>query len=507
MEGYTGEGSVLIPIAAEVQPKLREKRRRLAAVLEKSISQEDLLKEEMSFKPPETREMLLAAMKNCQIFSVLVAEELHDLVSHMKHVEFSADEEIYHAGDVGSDFFVIADGSVRMLDGDGHRRFEKTKGEFFGEMGLLSDSPRAFTVVGVGDVQGWLLTRQDYRQVLMKSTIKTTNRIRLTLKKASVFAKMGAQQINKLVDCAHVERLTKETGVERDENEHLYIVLSGSVRCVYTDEQGGESVQIYVPGSCFGDFSTSKKNRQVTIGTDVAVAECIVINREEFVKALGPVEDAMNYTERLNVIQNFKGFDELDPAYLEELAPQFERKRFTDGEKIIGEGEVGTSFYHIQKGLVKVHKHVTRTETTEVSTLSAGQFFGETSLLLHEPCNADVTAVGEVECYVLSQQEFNALSMPLKEQLFKVLEVRSRRTRRSLIKKTNELLKQVNLHQLKEIRILGSGKYGLVKLVQVPKLETGFALKVIQVRSHVQLLRIFACDTLLYVTAERPRVA
>lgn len=481
MEGYTGEGSILIPVAAEVQPKLREKRRRLAAVLEKSISQEELILEQVPYKTPEVRDLIFSAVQSCQVFSVLVVEEVHELVSQMKLVSVK-DDVLYKAGSVGDGFFVINSGTVRMVDALGNRKYEKAKGEFFGEMGVLSDKPRQFTVLCEGEVELWELTRQDYRNVLMSSSIKTTNRIRHALRNSQAFSNLSNQQVNKLVDCAHVETLSKESGVERDEHEHLYIVLSGSVKCIYTDEgeEGEESEVTYVPGDFFGDFNTTKKKRQVSIMANEA-AECIVIDREEFIKTLGPVEEAMNYNERLAVIQSFKGFDELDPRYLEELAPQFEVKTFQDGEKIIGEGEVGTSFYHIQSGLVKVHKHVTANETTEVSTLSAGQFFGETSLLLHEPCNADVTAVGPVQCYVLSEQEFNNLSMPLKEQLYKVLEVRSRRTRRSLIQKRNELLKEVRLEDLSVIRVLGSGKYGLVRLVKVPQLETGFALKVIQV--------------------------
>jgi CRP-like cAMP-binding protein len=56
--------------------------------------------------------------------------------------------------------------------------------------------------------------------------------------------------------------------------------------------------------------------------------------------------------------------------------------------------------------------------------LGAGQFFGEVSLLTEQPRNATVRALGEVACFLLNKEDFQAVvssSESLEQQLRRVL--------------------------------------------------------------------------------------
>lgn len=482
---YEGDGSILVPVSPENEPRVREERnrRRLYDVVMEKAENESLERKVVARKSTEARELLLAAITECPIFSVLVIEEINAIINMMELVEREDQEDVFHVGDVANTFYVINTGSVRFVDEQGNRKYQKVKGEFFGELGLLHDNQRRFTVVSDGGGSFWELTREAYRFILMSSSIKSTNRSRQAIRKSDVFSKLSNEQVNSLVSVAKVNKLVANSKAESSESDNFYIVLTGSITCVYSETDGLEESTIqYIPGDFFGDFTIQglkeqQRQVQVTANED---SECLVISRDDFISFLGPVEAIMNYSERLEVLQTFKLFDTLDPSAIDALATQFSRVFFQDKTRIIGEGDVGTKFYMIHTGLVKVHKHLSVKEVTEVSVLSVGQFFGETSLLLNVPCNADVIAEGPVECYELSLEEFNHLSKPVRDQLYRVLQIRNRRTRQTVARKTVELLESVELKELTHISILGCGKYGLVKLVKTPKVQVVFALKIMQ---------------------------
>ncbi|MFZ0891869.1 MAG: cyclic nucleotide-binding domain-containing protein [Thermoplasmata archaeon] len=91
----------------------------------------------------------------------------------------------------------------------------------------------------------------------------------------------------------------------------------------------------------------------------------------------------------------------LDPEQISVLAEVGEFQVFREGEVIIGQGEMGLGLYLIVDGLADV-----RRSGRLVATLSTGQFFGESALIVEAPRIADVVAATEVRCYVVTRWDF-----------------------------------------------------------------------------------------------------
>ena len=89
----------------------------------------------------------------------------------------------------------------------------------------------------------------------------------------------------------------------------------------------------------------------------------------------------------------------------ERLAAAAALVHFDDGEKLVREGEAGSSLYVVARGEVQVAKSGTDLGTTQISlaTLGEGDYFGEMSLLTGAPRTASVIALGAVEVFVLDR--------------------------------------------------------------------------------------------------------
>ena len=99
----------------------------------------------------------------------------------------------------------------------------------------------------------------------------------------------------------------------------------------------------------------------------------------------------------------FAGFSDRQIADVLATAKQ---RRFAAGEQIIRRGdEGGRGFYLIVEGRTEV-----RAGDNVLASFSAGDYFGEMALLLPDtPRTADVVAVEETTCLVITQWDLRAL--------------------------------------------------------------------------------------------------
>jgi CRP/FNR family transcriptional regulator, cyclic AMP receptor protein len=89
-------------------------------------------------------------------------------------------------------------------------------------------------------------------------------------------------------------------------------------------------------------------------------------------------------------------FSGLDDRELENLADEFNERRFSAGDKIALEGEGGLMFFVVDSGEAAVEVH-----GQEVGRLGPGDAFGEIALIDRRPRTATVTALSELRTYGL----------------------------------------------------------------------------------------------------------
>jgi CRP-like cAMP-binding protein len=81
-------------------------------------------------------------------------------------VDFPADHVVARQGDIGTGFFVIVDGGVRVVRG-GETIATLGPGDFFGELSVLDGKPRNAQVVTIGPTACLALATWDFEAVLL----------------------------------------------------------------------------------------------------------------------------------------------------------------------------------------------------------------------------------------------------------------------------------------------------------------------------------------------------
>ena len=94
-------------------------------------------------------------------------------------------------------------------------------------------------------------------------------------------------------------------------------------------------------------------------------------------------------------------FQGIGPSGLAELAELATAVDFPQGHVIARQGEIGTGFFVVVEGNVRVVR-----DGTVVARLGAGEFFGELSVLDRMPRNATVAAETATSCLALASWDF-----------------------------------------------------------------------------------------------------
>lgn len=108
----------------------------------------------------------------CRLFSGLTPEQLAAIAGIATEVEFPAERVIARQGEIGTGFFVVVEGSVRVTrSGDTIARLGP--GEFFGELSVLDGGPRIAQVATEVPTRTLALATWDFERVLLEQPALT----------------------------------------------------------------------------------------------------------------------------------------------------------------------------------------------------------------------------------------------------------------------------------------------------------------------------------------------
>lgn len=193
----------------------------------------------------------------------------------------------------------------------------------------------------------------------------------------------------------------------------------------------------------------------------IADPDCLMLEADmsEFSKLLGgSVQDILEKSIIIDTLQKVPLFRNFSLQKLEHIAQTIKTEKYKNGEKIITEGEEGSTFYIVKNG--KIDIYIT---SQYLRTLNEYDFFGERSLFVQEPRSATAVANKEVIVYVLEKDDFKKMCEGnLKDFIMSRIALQDN---------------TIELKDLVYIKNLGAGNFGNVYLVKSQKNKNLYAIK------------------------------
>lgn len=116
----------------------------------------------MSLSPASRRELFAA----CPLFRGVGTDGLAALAAAAAEVSFPAGHVIARQGEIGTGFFVVTDGMVRVVR-DGKVLAHLGPGDFFGELSVLDGQPRNATVTAESPTTCLAIATWDFEHALL----------------------------------------------------------------------------------------------------------------------------------------------------------------------------------------------------------------------------------------------------------------------------------------------------------------------------------------------------
>lgn len=131
-----------------------------------------------------------------------------------------------------------------------------------------------------------------------------------------------------------------------------------------------------------------------------------------------PERDIVESLSRLEL------FADLTRAQLESIAHRFDETVFGQGERVLRTGLTGGALYVIVDGEAAV-----LIDGVDRVRFGPGEFFGELSVLLDEPPNADIEAMTLLRCLEIPGAEVKSFLHDFPSVMFRMLKTEARRLR------------------------------------------------------------------------------
>jgi cAMP-dependent protein kinase regulator len=285
-------------------------------------------------KQDEDTQRLVDLFKNSFLTKNIDEKEHKTLANAMFQKKFKAGDPIIRYGDIGSEYYVLANGTVNVtVYQPGTNPFDpkidekvsfkkELKAEAakaaseggmigFGEIALLYNDKRTASVTAVTECETWVLTGECFKYIIAQNSIRRRNISLEFLNKVELFNVLEQYEKVKLIDGLKVSQYGKGEYVfhEGDRGDHFYIIEEGEIECGNESEAGEFShVRTLSAGSHFGEIAIIKGvRRTLSVRVSGDRVKLLVLTRDTFNRILGSIKAYLK--------EDYKKDHELDSSF------------------------------------------------------------------------------------------------------------------------------------------------------------------------------------------------
>lgn len=381
-------------------------------------------------------------LENTPLFSVLSEEERQALAAQMELRQFSRGETLFEQGAPSKAFYLLRSGLVRLIERIGQNGKERTlanlgPGSLVGEVDLLIGQPHSNSARAMSDVDAWELTSEGLAAVLARfptTSIKLSSFLgervadldrylveRLhqmpllgSVERAALEALAGALELQE----ARRGALIFQAGASADS---LYLIEAGEVTLVSTVQDDPEPFRQLGPGELLGMEAVLSGRAYGAVARAATDAQLWRLQREDFESLayrFPTLREALTRHARQHrlspadrsaakaALQRVPLFADIPDDVLETVVGHLVLQHVEKDELIFQAGDPGDALYIVDQGAVRLLD-----EGEPVGRLQPGHFFGEMALLTGKTRSLTAISTRPSTLWVLTKQEFDALSV------------------------------------------------------------------------------------------------
>ena len=231
-----------------------------------------------------------------QALPMLTRDELVRVTNQLETARFQAGDTIIKQGEIADDFYIIAKGSVDVIEEtpDGERIVATlTSGEYFGEIGLRKAAPRTATVRASSFVEVLKLDQKEFADLVASSDLSREDIDRhVTQRVERIYRQYLAKALPTLSD-NDLSDISGQLAAEHyssgqiiihqgDRSGDFYVVIQGEVEVLENTSGSDRRVAILRSGEYFGEIASRQDSARTATVRAIGAVEVLRLNREQF---------------------------------------------------------------------------------------------------------------------------------------------------------------------------------------------------------------------------------
>lgn len=251
-------------------------------------------------KKDETKLKIKERLLKSFMFNSLSSEDLEIVVDAMEEKRYKKNDTVIEQNADGDELFVVGEGKLHCYRTEkGETNLVKTysPGDYFGELALLYNAPRAATIKAIKDnVVLYSLDRLTFNHIVKDSAMKRREKYEEILKLVRILDSLDNNERMKLIDSISEMRFKQGEYIIRQGepgNNFFFIMEGRAVAKKLNADQQEIKVMDYKAGDYFGEISLIKNQPRaanVIAETDLVA---LFLERQMFNRVLGPLKEIL----------------------------------------------------------------------------------------------------------------------------------------------------------------------------------------------------------------------
>ncbi len=379
--------------------------------------------------------LIEARLAAAPLFSGLQEDDLAQIANYFTLKSFRQGRTLYRAGDPPEALFLIERGRVQVERE--RESIELGPGETLGLMALLAEKNHLESAQALEEIVAWVLSREDFTALSVAAPqlrARLSQKLHTQLSPADealaierlralpLFASLDLDTLRGVAQRLLLRHVPAGEIVfqEGEVGDALYLVDTGRVEVVSSLLRRGEILARLGAGGFFGEMALLTGKSRTTGVRAVEDSNLWVLYRRDFEEltathpSLGQAL-ARTLSERLHEsgetfadrhLRKISLFSGLNTAQLADVAERLFPARYQPGEMIYRQGDSGDRLFMIESGEARLGNSAGAN-----FRLTAGEFFGERSLLTGDAHAVSAVAESHLEVWTLAREDFEALAL------------------------------------------------------------------------------------------------